>query len=58
MEHVKIKDYDLNNYANIIVKKPKLSLNSNITNFYDFTPDDIVLKDYKHMGKITMPVSV
>ncbi|MNL91036.1 Thymidylate synthase 2 [compost metagenome] len=58
VRHVKIKDYDLYNYANIIVKKPKLILNSNVTNFYDFTVDDIELKDYKHMGKICMPVSV
>jgi thymidylate synthase len=37
---------------------PILKLNPDITNFYDFTPEDIVLENYKHMGKIDIPVSV
>ena len=42
----------------IIKSKPTLKLNPNITNFYDFTIDDIELKEYEHMGKIVIPVSV
>ena len=42
----------------IINSKPTLKLNPNITNFYDFTIDDIELKEYEHMGSIKMPVSV
>jgi thymidylate synthase len=40
------------------VEAPKLWINPEITNFYDFTPDDIKLIDYKHLGKIEMEVSV
>ena len=42
----------------IINSKPVLRLKPDITNFYDFTIDDIILEDYKHMGSIKMPVSV
>lgn len=38
--------------------KPYLSINPYITNFYDFTIDDIKIENYNHMGKINMPVSV
>lgn len=37
---------------------PKLWINPEIKNFYDFTIDDIKLIDYKHLGKIEMPVAV
>lgn len=37
---------------------PKLWLNPEIDNFYDFTIDDIKLIDYKHCGSIKMEVSV
>lgn len=37
---------------------PKLWLNPEIKDFYDFTPDDIKLIDYKHHEPIKMPVSV
>lgn len=37
---------------------PKLWINPEIKNFYDFSPDDIKLVDYKHHDKITMEVSV
>ena len=37
---------------------PKLWINPEIKNFYDFTPDDIKLVDYKHHETIKMPVSV
>lgn len=37
---------------------PKLVLNPDIKNFYDFKPEDIVLKNYKHHDKIAMEVSV
>ena len=42
----------------IINSKPTLRLNPDITNFYDFTIDDIELEGYNHMGKIVIPVSV
>ncbi|MCI9015577.1 MAG: thymidylate synthase [Clostridia bacterium] len=37
---------------------PKLWINPEIKNFYDFTIEDIKLIDYKHLGKIEMEVSV
>jgi thymidylate synthase len=37
---------------------PKLWLNPDITNFYDFTPDDVKLLDYQHHPKIEMEVAV
>ena len=33
---------------------PKLWINPEIKNFYDFTPQDVKLIDYKHLGKIDM----
>lgn len=43
---------------NIAFEAPKLWINPDINNFYDFTIDDIKLIDYKHHGKIEMEVSV
>ena len=37
---------------------PKLWINPEIKNFYDFTIDDIKLIGYKHLGKIKMDVAV
>ncbi|MCI5837466.1 MAG: thymidylate synthase [Veillonellaceae bacterium] len=37
---------------------PRLVLNPEITSFYDFTPDDIRLEGYEHLGKLSMEVSV
>lgn len=37
---------------------PKLWINPEITNFYDFTADDVKLIDYKHHDPIKMEVSV
>ena len=37
---------------------PKLVLNPEVRNFYDFQPEDIVLENYKHHDKIAMEVSV
>lgn len=37
---------------------PKLWINPDVKDFYDFTIDDIKLIDYKHLGKIDMPVAV
>lgn len=37
---------------------PKLLLNPDITNFYDFTIDDINLDHYQHLGKLSMEVAV
>lgn len=39
-------------------KAPKLWLNPEITNFYDFSEADIRLEGYEHLGKIDMEVSV
>lgn len=39
-------------------KAPKLILNKEIKNFYDYKPEDIQLDDYKHHGKLPMAVSV
>jgi thymidylate synthase len=33
---------------------PRIWINPEIKNFYDFTPEDIKLIDYKHLGKINM----
>lgn len=37
---------------------PKLILNPDVKNFYDFQPDDIKLENYQHLGKLPMDVSV
>lgn len=37
---------------------PKLWINPEIKDFYKFTPDDIELIDYNHLGKINMEVAV
>lgn len=44
--------------ANEDYDAPKLWINPEITNFYDFTVDDIKLIDYKHHDPIKMEVSV
>lgn len=41
-----------------IKEKPKLVLNKDIKDFYDFTIDDINLSNYKYHNKIKMKVSV
>jgi thymidylate synthase len=37
---------------------PKLWINPNVTDFYDFSPEDIKLIDYKHHPKINMEVAI
>lgn len=37
---------------------PRLQLNPEIKDFYDFKPEDIVLENYQHLGKLSMKVSV
>ena len=37
---------------------PKIRVNSDITDFYEFSPDDIVLEGYEHLGKLAMTVAV
>ncbi|MCY9219945.1 thymidylate synthase, partial [Bacillus licheniformis] len=37
---------------------PKLWINPDIKNFYDFTIDDFKLIDYKHGDKLTFEVAV
>lgn len=37
---------------------PRLQLNPEIKDFYDFKPEDVVLENYQHLGKLPMKVSV
>ena len=37
---------------------PKLILNTEVKNFYQFTMDDIILDGYHHLGKLNMDVAV
>ena len=37
---------------------PHLLINPEIKNFYEFKPEDIILENYQHLGKISMKVSV
>lgn len=37
---------------------PKLCLNPDVHDFYDFTIDDISLDDYQHLGKLSMEVAI
>lgn len=37
---------------------PKLVIAKDITDFYAFTPDDIALDNYRHLGKLPMEVAV
>lgn len=43
---------------NPILTPPTFWINPEIKNFYDFTPDDFKLIDYKHGGKVKMEVAV
>lgn len=49
---------DFNEYTNVLNSNPKLVLNPNIKDFYDFTIDDIKVEDYKHLSKISMEVAI
>ena len=40
------------------LRAPKIRVNSDITDFYEFSPDDIVLEGYEHLGKLAMTVAV
>lgn len=40
------------------LRAPKIRVNSDITDFYKFSPDDIVLEGYEHLGKLAMTVAV
>ena len=40
------------------LEAPVLRLNPEIKNFYDFTPEDITLESYEHLGKLSMTVAV
>ena len=37
---------------------PKLHINPDVNDFYDFTPEDIRLEGYEHLGKLSMEVAV
>lgn len=38
---------------------PKVRLNPEITNFYDFTPDDVIVEDYEHGPQVRgIPVAI
>ena len=45
-------------YLEVVKSTPRLLLNKNIKNFYDFTINDINLENYKSLKPIKMPVSV
>ena len=40
------------------LEAPVLRLNPDIKNFYEFTPEDITLEGYEHLGKLSMTVAV
>lgn len=50
-----LKDKEL---MSVFVSEPQLKLSPNIKDFYEFTIDDIILENYKHMGKLEMEVSI
>lgn len=59
---VQIENYEklLNNEESlkeVYEANPKLSINKNIDNFYDYKVEDINLIDYKSLDKIKMPVA-
>jgi thymidylate synthase len=37
---------------------PKASLNPDVKDFYDFTPDDVIIEDYQTGPQIKFPVAV
>ncbi|MDU5088404.1 MAG: thymidylate synthase, partial [Veillonella sp.] len=37
---------------------PKIIVNPEVKDFYDFTPEDITLDGYEHLGKLSMTVAV
>ena len=43
---------------NEALEAPVLRINPDIKNFYDFTPKDITLEGYEHLGKLSMTVAV
>lgn len=53
-----ISHEEYNELQDLYSSKPTLKLNPNISNFYDFTMNDIILENYKNMGVIKMEVSV
>lgn len=53
-----IEPEEFDNFLNVLNSNPKLKLNTSITDFYDFTADDISLEDYESLKVIKMPVSV
>lgn len=58
-EHYKNISHDeYNKLQDICSITPKLKLNPNITDFYDFAIEDIILENYKSLGTIKMEVSV
>lgn len=57
-KELKIAPDVINSLTRIIRCKPEVVLNPNITDFYDFTLDDISIKDYFNMGKLEFKVAV
>lgn len=37
---------------------PKVSLNPDKTNFYDFTTDDLIVEDYRHGEQVQIPIAI
>lgn len=53
-----IKEEEFNRTIKVLKSVPKLKINPDIKDFYDFTIDDINLEDYESLDKIKMPVSI
>lgn len=49
---------DEKQYEEVLQSTPKLKLNPEIKDFYEFTINDIILEDYKSLDNIKMPVAV
>ena len=52
------EDEELKEIKEVLLSTPKLELNPEIKDFYDFTADDINIVDYKCLKTIKMPVAV
>ena len=37
---------------------PTIQINRDVSDFYDFKPEDITLEGYEHLGKLAMTVAV
>lgn len=44
--------------GNLPTQEPRLVINGGVQDFYDFTPDNVIVDNYFHMGKLPMVVAV